>query len=91
MTNNQNLSLGSIYIIDISIYLDLPQEEQAERCTDCQLKEQSVYIKLSTPPPPFLGGGEQAGDRQTDRQKDRESQTDRETDRECDLLELQLI
>ena len=39
MTKNQYISLGSIYIIDISIYLDLPREEQTDRCTDCQLKD----------------------------------------------------
>ena len=39
MTKSQYLSLDSIYIKDISIYLDLPREKQADRCTDCRLKE----------------------------------------------------
>ena len=41
---NQYLSLDSIYIIDISIYLDLPREKQTNRSTDCRLKEQSVCL-----------------------------------------------
>ena len=43
MTQNQYPSLDSIYIIDISIYLDLPREGQTDRCTNCQLKE-NVYL-----------------------------------------------
>ena len=39
MTKNQCLSFESIYIIDKSIYLDLPREEQTDRCTDCRLKK----------------------------------------------------
>ena len=39
MTKIQYLSLESIYIIDISIYLDLPHEERTDRRADCQLKE----------------------------------------------------
>ena len=38
MTKNQYQVWISIYIIDISIYLDLPREEQTDRCSDCQIK-----------------------------------------------------
>ena len=53
-----------------SVYLDLPREKQTDRCTDRQLKEQSVYIKLS------LGEGNR---QETDRQID--GKTDRQIDR----------
>ena len=71
MTNNQYLSLESIYIIDISIYLDLPA-----RGTDRQIYrlsvERTISIYKAVDPPPSLGEEtDRIGtDRQTGRQTD---------------------
>ena len=46
MTKRPKMTKISIFIIDISIYLDLPKEEQTDRCTDCQLKEKQARATL---------------------------------------------